>query len=50
MTEQVDVTKPILSFPSFLHILVIIIGAIFIGWFGTITFQKVKIETSTTQQ
>jgi len=47
---RVDVTKPILSFPSFLYILVIITGTIFIGWFNTITFSEGKIETSTTQQ
>ena len=43
-------TKPILSFLSFLYILVIITGAIFIGWFSTITFSEGKIETTTQQQ
>jgi len=38
------VTKPILSFLSFLYILVIITGAIFIG--STITFSEGKIENS----
>jgi len=39
------VTKPILSL-SFLYILVITTGAIFIGWFSTITFSEAKIENS----
>lgn len=33
-----------------LYILVIITGAIFIGWFSTITFSEGKTETTTTQQ
>jgi len=44
------VTKPILSFLSFLYILIIITGVIFIGWFSTITFSEGEIETTTQQQ
>jgi hypothetical protein len=43
-------SKSILSFPSLLYILVIITGAIFIGWFSTITLSEGKIETTITQQ
>jgi hypothetical protein len=43
-------SKPNLSFPSLLYILVIITGAIFIGCFSTITFSEGKTETTTTQQ
>ena len=43
-------SKPFLSFASLLYILVIITGAIFIGWFGTTTLSEGKLETTSTQQ